>query len=628
MGPLARPLTAVRGAALLFFFGVLVALSRAEALWRDAFWDCVLAVGLALAAVGASGRPGFGLLFSAAILAGQQLASAAKFSYTASPLLPYDVYFLLQSALTVVGDFPEVLLGALLVAAVFCAALAGTWILESPGPGRTPLRTEASLEADGLELLEPLTRAERDVDDARGADVLHRGWWGVWYRVLGCFGGTRWPFWRLLAVVVGTGLVFQAAWRLIDYPRVMWGALTNRSTSLSNFVFNMQYLSVVWPERSSVAEAREAFGSTLVDPPPSAPGSPPDIWLIQEESAWDPYTWAACNITSLCRPSMFLPDNDTLAIGVLRSSANGYGTWMVECAAHSGFLPWSFRGAAPEYAPFTLAPRMRHSLGGYLRSLGYVTVAVYPGIAAELNTRAAYRSYGFDRLYDAVHFGWGNGYHVPDWKIFQAALNVTESLRSQGRPLFVFMLTINNHRPHDYRPLPWLPVFWQTNRFPWVKDANEVVNLQTYLVRINESSYALGRLNAALAGTGRPFVLGSYGDHRIPIAKLKGLNTTLDQGRFLPAVAAQLGRFGKGLETYGTFYKFTSPGRSKVDLPPILDLAYIGLAALLAAGVPLDSFYASQKALMEWCAGQFVLCDAEERGRWFAWVLDVLGVMD
>jgi phosphoglycerol transferase MdoB-like AlkP superfamily enzyme len=96
-----------------------------------------------------------------------------------------------------------------------------------------------------------------------------------------------------------------------------------------------------------------------------------------------------------------------------------------------------------------LPGRIKRSLFTQLKELGYRTIVVYPVPGFFLNARQFYKSIGVDEFEDPVSLGVGQGWDwkIPDSKFYDAALKKADETPEQ--PVAVFLLTINQHGPHD-----------------------------------------------------------------------------------------------------------------------------------------------------------------------------------
>ncbi|KAI9012197.1 hypothetical protein DFJ74DRAFT_771605 [Hyaloraphidium curvatum] len=655
----ARLAAVPRAAAAALFAGAAAASCLREKRFRDVLWVCALLAGLALLAAGLTRRPAFGLFVGGAVPAGLLAASAAKARHAGHPLLPYDVVYLGPEAAVVLLDYPIVLLGALVSLGFAILAGAWLWLADAPLDG-TAL---PGGDGDAGDPWSPLLPAPGGSPGSASP-----GWTtplGTPLRTVSGSPGSPGPpslpqpagrrpqhpllSWilshpALCSSILGLSLLSLSlaeltVWKPPRRTDSVWTDMTGTFT-LSNFVFLFQSVRPSLPPRSSAEEARKMFGHTLVDesriPPPKE--RYPDVYLVMEESTFDPWTLLACNVTSLCLwPGMFHADASSLATGVLRSPVIASGTWIAEFATHAGLLPEDF-GAAGGYAPFSLAPRMTRSLAGFFRSRGYRTVAIYPGSRRLLNTDRAYKAYGFDHFYDSLMLKLGHWYGHADRKILDAALRLTQPHLDDGRPLFVYAMTIRNHGPHD-TALPRLPPPWNAPLFPWAGE-RDATALQNYLRRLNDSLVALEAFKRQVAARNRTAVVAAYGDHRPAFAAVGAgkarLGATLDPSRYEAHVGGALQAWnGMMMEKRATWYKFASipsPAAirtaSNAGVPPVMDLAYLGWALARAAGVPPDSFLASQGELARLCGGKMAGCDAGTKARWYAWVLDVLKVLE
>src|SRR5262249_7865365 len=121
--------------------------------------------------------------------------------------------------------------------------------------------------------------------------------------------------------------------------------------------------------------------------PESATQVRPDIFLILEESTFDPTLITKC-LPAFCDNAILHPQRAATRTqqGPLLVHTTGGGTWLAEFAVMSG-LDWRLFGRGGAFAPVSLAPRLHNALAQYLRTLGYHTVAVYPTAGNFLSAR-------------------------------------------------------------------------------------------------------------------------------------------------------------------------------------------------------------------------------------------------
>ena len=93
------------------------------------------------------------------------------------------------------------------------------------------------------------------------------------------------------------------------------------------------------------------------------------------------------------------------------------------------------------------------TLPALLRARGYATEFVYGGRALFDNMGAYMRANGMERVVDQGDYPPGlftTAWGVADEAIFDMALRQLDSLDATGRPAFVQVLTVSNHKPYTY----------------------------------------------------------------------------------------------------------------------------------------------------------------------------------
>lgn len=509
----------------------------------------------------ATGRAAFGT-FCASLVAGLVwLASALKLSYLHEPLMAPDVrYFAGTLTQDVIGHYPG-MLRKCVVAIVGGVALAIIlWRLESPGWWRRG-RVRRRLLASAFAAL-PLLLCVRPE--------------GVFREVYAT------PTWDFISA--------------------------GDRNPLSTFVRSFHEMRVELPPRAASVEAG-AWQEKNVAPPPA---TLPDIVVVLEESTLDPRQWADCT-SPHCTASMFEPDADTRAHGVLRVHTYGGATWTSEFTFLAG-LPQTVFGAAGIYAPYNLAPRLRDSLPRQLKALGYRTIAVYPMPANFVGAADAYRSYGFDEFHDSDELGleWGS----EDATVFDKLRALYTHLRERSdQPLFFMVPTMRQHGPHDY-PLDTLPPPWNEPPAPALGDRINR-NLATYLYRLHRSAEAIADLRTFLFASGRPALLVQFGDHH---PSFDGLEQTL---------RSSLSGEKKYDAINDTYYRIDANfPTAAVRSDGVLDLAFLGGVVLDVAGLPKNAYFQANVVLREACSGLFDHCRRETRESYFAYVFDELHAFD
>jgi phosphoglycerol transferase MdoB-like AlkP superfamily enzyme len=310
------------------------------------------------------------------------------------------------------------------------------------------------------------------------------------------------------------------------------------------------------------------------DSPTAAPL--PDVLIVLEESTFDPQLIAKCRDPACVSPMFRAPAS---AVRTQQSPmlvhTTGGGTWLTEFAFLSGF-DWRSFGRGGAYAPVSLAPRLRHSLPQYLRTLGYHTV-VFSAVGADfLRARSAYRYYGFDEFYASQDLKLSDDWHaLRDATLFNKALAILAASKDT-RPLFVFMLTIRNHGPHGDTdgalPLKVRGVEKKLGR-----------PLADYLARLDDSARDIEALRSQWLAAPRPRVIGWFGDHQ-PEFAWDFIDTLADVN-----VAHLATNVGAARLRYLTWQQlsanFGTPG--VVTGREALDVPFLSSELLAFAGIPL-----------------------------------------
>jgi phosphoglycerol transferase MdoB-like AlkP superfamily enzyme len=401
------------------------------------------------------------------------------------------------------------------------------------------------------------------------------------------------------------------------HARDTWDKMSDDAV-LTDFFVNLRDSSVHLPPMADAATAERDWQSTATAAQATVPASQyPDIVQVLEESTFDPAPFTHCDVPA-CHPAMLQPDARTRGHGFLRTHTFGGGTWVSEFAALTG-LPQDIFGPGGMYAPYVLAPHMRDSLPLLLKRLGYLTVAIYPTHGDFLNGEDAYKAYGIDHFYGADALGLDD-WEETDAQMFTAAKRVydklkTSGLRKPGQPVFVMILTINEHGPHD-DPMSTLPKPFQNLLQGLPADA--ALNFDTYLARLHDSDVAMAGLEHDFLDRARPTVLVHFGDHQ---PSFDSLMSTLP--RTLPPALVPY-------RDYLTYYMIKS-NVAGPPLPgyPMLDIAYLPGMVLQAAGLPLDPYFAAQKVLRERCDGRYDDCpDKALLASYHAWIFGKLHVYE
>jgi phosphoglycerol transferase MdoB-like AlkP superfamily enzyme len=234
----------------------------------------------------------------------------------------------------------------------------------------------------------------------------------------------------------------------------------------------------------------------------------PNIILLMAESTFDPNR--AFHLESDVNSELFSVNEYTAAAGPLAVNAIGGGTWITEFEVLLGVDARLF-GHLGFYTHASLSPYVKASFVTYLRDKGYDTQAFFPHPGDFYNYRAAYRAYGFGKVFDDEQLGL-DGWRATDVQLIKRMVEMMEHARDV--PLFAHLLLNENHGPHRCGDTDGAGDI----RFARTSDDSAHCMLAEYVRRLGSTSDAMFFIRRYLVElereTGRPFVLLVYGDHQ------------------------------------------------------------------------------------------------------------------
>lgn len=340
-------------------------------------------------------------------------------------------------------------------------------------------------------------------------------------------------------------------------------------------------------------------------PAPSATaalaGIQPDIFMILEESTFDPTLISGC-AASDCDNAMLHPLPLALRTqqGPLMVHSSGGGTWLSEFALMSGF-DWRVFGYSGAYAPVSLAPRLQTTLPAKLRALGYRTIALYPTEGNFLSAKSAYGFYGFEEFYAASDLKLPKDWELTyDHMVFDKALALAQN-PADTRPVFIFALTVRNHGPHGNGMVQVAAGFHAAEQ-------QQGGALADYLGRMRDSSTDFVRLAEQWLQSPRPRIVGWFGDHQ-PEAAWKYTQHPERLLRDNVAINASDKQI-PFLTQYQLSANFGEQGQ--LLSKSALDISYLGTQLLAFAGLPLDAGASAGRAVAAKCNGLMLECSDHE----------------
>jgi phosphoglycerol transferase MdoB-like AlkP superfamily enzyme len=557
-------------AAGFFLFCVSMTALREPAVLQQAFVIALMVCAFGVL-VSAFARPATALVVSGGLFLGLNFLSVMKLRYLDSPLMPADfIYYARSSLLETLGHYPHLWMLSLVVCVVTPLVLWAVWHFDR-------------------RLLAHLSRGRA---------------WSV--RLSGM---ALWAF-AFWVCLLPNGPFAEV------HAKNVWEKLSD-DAQITNFFVNFSDSDIRMPEMGDDAKAEEDWGSTAAGEPAAIPRSPesyPDIVQVLEESTFNPSNFTQCNIPE-CRVAMFKTDVRTRSTGPMRVHTFGGGTWVSEFATLTG-MPQDIFGPGGMYAPYVLAPHVQDSLPRQLQRLGYLTVAIYPTNGAFLNGRNAYHAYGFDQFYDANELGLEE-WEETDKQMFDAAKRVYDKVKKPGQPVFVMILTLAQHGPHDTDPLSSLPAPFNKGVLKGLP-TRESLNFNTYLSNLHNSDAAMSGLEHDFLDRAQPTVIVHFGDHQPSFSGL-----IREMPRTWPGDLSSV-------KDYLTYYMIKSNFQAS-SLPhyPMLDIALLPSMVLQAADLPTDPYFSAAIALRTRCNGLYTDCAQPDLLKsYHAWIFNRLHVYE
>ncbi|HMM66373.1 MAG TPA: sulfatase-like hydrolase/transferase [Dokdonella sp.] len=564
----ARRLRRLRIFAVIAFLAMMVLVPLTEKLVLEKYFAVAVVLAFTLALVFATARMAFFLLVPAIFVTALATASMLKFEFLLTPVLAPDLeYYLNLQTLELVGRYPVLLAFTVALVAVVPLLLIPAWRWERVPAELRPRRA--------------------------GVVVL---------RMLGTVASAA-----ILAVCLAPAGPFHGV-----FNKPMWATITDRSY-LTAFFTSFSDTEVRLPAMPTHVDRSIKW---KLDKPLKAPQKRPDVIAILEESTFDPHMLDVCTIPQ-CDLPMFKADAHTRAGGPLTVHTFGGGTWTSEFALETGLADVLF-GNAGLYAPYSLAPRVVHTLPRAFKAAGYRVIAVYSHSGEFLNARNAYANYGYDMFYDGTDLGLG--WKSTDADLLKAFRQIysDETEAHPDQPLFIFTLTLHQHGPHmtplEELPAPFdKPLFRGKFKPPELDDWLNL-NLGNYLQRAALSSQMLDELESMLWASGRATVLMHFGDHQ----------PSFDGA--MHAIPKTVPKAAGPNDSRVTYYMLkTSFPMAKMPSYDALDIVYLGSMLLEAAGVPKDDFYQANSLLRDRCKGRYLTCkDSNVLGSYHDYLFNTL----
>jgi hypothetical protein len=379
-----------------------------------------------------------------------------------------------------------------------------------------------------------------------------------------------------------------------------------------NEFYNGEYLSKF--ARSGVTATQEYFTRGFLDSDAGEAGhlktpldgacapaaKPPHIVMVFDESSFDITMAPGMRVPADYRQHFASFDGKNRAFIV---EGAGGPSWFTEYNVLTGLSVRSY-GRFADFVTRIAAGRVERGLPLALRRCGYKTFTFYSFLGAFLSARRFQMTTGIENFYDAKAMG-AKGVE-PDSFFYDAAAR-TVAHEGGKQPLFLFVYTIANHFPWDYRFRPDLTPGWG--------DLGNGVEPDEFIRRqmMSKRDYVdfVARLKREFPA--EKFLIVRFGDHQTGFAR-NLIDPNFDDSFMARQIAAHDTRF------LTTYYAIDAVNYQPADLSSALDqldAPYLPLVVLEAAGLPLDATFAEQKRIFQRCRGLFYRCAGGAEARRF-----------
>ena len=318
-------------------------------------------------------------------------------------------------------------------------------------------------------------------------------------------------------------------------------------------------------------------------------GPKPDLFVVLSESQTDLSRLNQYGIDQQFSERFKSADGKRRA---LRVETFGGGTWISNFSLMTGLSSLDFGWRAP-YLTTAMEGKIHQSLATELSRCGYRTAVLMPMEHGFVNEGPFLESIGFDEVLDFNRIGATEYAHHDRFYFDAARAFIEEHRRTDGRPLFLEVQTMFAHSPYSAQLADSEP-----------KDSSEsgIFELDEYVRRVaqsqNDFDWFLGQAEAE--SKDHPSIVLEFGDHQ-------SFATREVVSNLYPDFAIN----ELGSSAYRTYYTVHGMGMD-LDMAPFefasLDIGYLGVSLLEAAGIAKSPMFADLAALRDRCEGKLHFC--------------------
>ena len=315
----------------------------------------------------------------------------------------------------------------------------------------------------------------------------------------------------------------------------------------------------------------------------------PNIILIHHESMVPPSRFLNESLYDASLERLFRSHDGK--IHNMRVETYGGASWLTEFSVMTGLSTYSFGSMRP-FVQSMMAGNVKATLPETLSRCGYHGSVFYPAQRTFGSSEAFYQSIGVAELFDM------NDQEAPtlqerDRFYYDNALSyMSEHFRISEQRLFTFIITMAGHQPYNS---PYKPEFMGLSGS---SDLDPEMDEWLRRVAMVNEDYKYLKEEISKRFPDEPFLFVHYGDHQ-PIVTRPYV--TFDDKK---------SRFKADASAYTTYFAIEGMNYKPPELPEFnnLNVAYLGLMIMKAAGIPLTDVYKERERLMHLCEGRYHDC--------------------
>lgn len=339
--------------------------------------------------------------------------------------------------------------------------------------------------------------------------------------------------------------------------------------------------------RGHIFEAAERSHSGEFDQPHEChlPSNAPSIILIHHESMVPPSRFLNETLYDPSLERLFHShDGKIHNMGV---ETYGGASWLTEFSVMTGLSTYSFGSMRP-FVQSMMAGKVKATLPESLLRCGYRGSIFYPAQRTFGSSEAFYKSVGMSDFFD-IDDQEAPTIQERDYFYYNNALSyMFEHFRTSEQRLFTFVITMAGHQPYSS---PYMPDFKAHGSSP---DLDPEVSEWLRRIAMVNQDYAYLKDEVSKRFPEQPFLFVHYGDHQ-------------------PIVTRPYVSFDdreSGSSAYITYFAIEGVNYTPLELAEFdhLDVAYLGLMIMKAAGIPLTDVYRERERLMHLCEGRYYDC--------------------